>query len=392
MNQLQKNVFLTYFRTTFLLLLTFFLGAVIATGVARMLEKSKDAIADNKPDPTDFCDVFVLKNTIREGKEISPENIIVVRLPKNEVPRSAVKTYQQIDGCVAQSEIPLGTVLRDESFVSRITQNAANGFIPPGYHSVAIRIHEAAVDGPSGISAVLPGDQVDIILVQKNAEKDDEPEEFVLLEKIPVIDAFWDEIGDFQRNEKKGIVSLLLSDSQRKNLEEECHRETKIRLRICPPMETQMVGESQPQHPADSVTHDFYQTGNPPELLSQSLKDDTRPIEIVFCNNQEFMPIHHNELQIPSFRGVPSESYGDKNAKIPPVSTTEKPNSVHPPGGSPPVPRYSSFFDAASQKGHGNTLWRAVPPQSPLVFEARSGSDTRTRGIYQENGVYYSVK
>jgi len=393
MNQMQKNVFLTYFKTTFLLIITFCLGCFIATSVARLLDKSKDSEIVNKPDPTDLRSVFALKNTVHNGKEISPENIIVVQLHKNEVPRTAVKTYQQIEGRVIRSEIPQGTILLDEYFVPHITKNPNNGFIPPGFHSVAIQIHEAVIDGQSSISAVLPGDQVDVIIVQQDEDKDDVLNEFVLLEKIPVIDTVWDEIGVFRKNEQKGTVSLLLSDSQRKNLEEEYQNATKIRLRICPPVETQTVSALQPQSPVKLVTSsDFYQTGNQPELISRSLGDDTPPIEIVFRNKQELKPINHKDFQIPSFRGIPADTYADANAGISSASALDKQKSIAKPDYSPSVSRYSSFFDAAGgNKGKNGTQWRAVVPQPPLVFEARPNFDTQARGIYRDGGVYYSV-
>jgi len=363
----------------------------MASGVARMLEKSKETLAENKPNPNDFCNVFILKNPVSEGKEVLPENIIVAQHHKNEVPRNAVKTYKQIDGRATKSEISKGTVLLDEYFLPQITTSTVNGFIPPGFHSVTVQIHEVAANGQSSIDAVYPGDQVDIIIVPQNTEKGDVLDEFVLLEKIPVIDTFWNVTGDSQRIEKKGTVSLLLSDSQRKNLEEEYSSAMKIRLRVCSPAGTHTADRSQPQTPAILIgSRNFYQTGNLPPLLSQSLQNDTSPIEIVF-RNKELKSISHNELQIPSIRGIPVENYADGNVDIARVSAFEKQKPVDLPGLSPSLPRYSSFFDAADQKTNGNTQWRAVVPRSPLVFEARPNLDMQVRGIYRYGGVYYSV-
>jgi Flp pilus assembly protein CpaB len=399
---MQKKVFLTYFKTTFLLIATFFLGAVIATGVARLMDKSKTVVVNSKPNPTDFRDVFVLKNTVREGKEILPENVIVARLHKNEVPRGVVKTYQQIDGRAVRAEISQGTVLLDEYFVPQITQNAVNGFIPPGFHAVTIQVHEMAADGQSNISAVIPGDQVDVIIVQKTAEDDGKSSELVLLEKIPVIDTYWDAIGDFQSHEKKGTVSLLLSDSQRKNLEVECQDGAKIRLRVCSPAETQIANSSQPRHPESlNTTNNFYQTGNSPELLSRSINNSPSQgdIEIVFYGNTnqntghsgQELKIHHNELQIPPFHGIPVESYADKNTGVLPASAIAKPNPIAPPDLNRPAPRYLSYYDASAQKKNRATQWQTVIPRSPVVYEAQPDKETQTRGLYQENGVYYSV-
>jgi Flp pilus assembly protein CpaB len=392
MNQMQKNVFLTYFKTTFLLIATFLFGLVVATGVARTLEQSKNTVVGVKPNPVDFRDVFVLKNTVREGEEIFPENVKVARLHKNEVPRGVVKTYQQIDGRAARVEISQGTVLLDEYFVSQIPQNSVLGFIPPGFHSVTVQVHEVTVDGQNNLSAVQPGDQVDIIIVQQNTGQDDKSREFVLLENIPVIGTFWDTIGGFQSHEKRGTISLLLSDSQRKNLEEGYQDGTKIRLRICSPEGIQTVSGFQPHPPTDLMTHDFYQTGHQPELISQSLRDDASPIEIVFRNKQELKPMNHNELQIPSFRGIPVESYADKTANISPVSTMDQQKDLNSLNISPPVPRYSSFFDASSQTAHGTSPWKPAVPRSPLVFEARPNPVTQARGIYRDGGVYYSFE
>ena len=359
-----------------------------------MLDKSQDPAADNKPDPEDLCDVFVLKTPVREGMEILPENILVVQLCKSAVPRGVVKTFQQMDGRAAKSEIPRKTVLLDEYFVQHITPSPAKGFIPPGFHAVRIRIHEVATDGPSDIFAVQPGDQVDIIVVHQTLQKDDPSDEFVLLEKIPVIDTFWEEAGDIQRNEKKGTVSILLSDSQRKNLEEEYQSAMKIRLRICSPVGTQTAGKSQLHGQADLVTRNLYQSDNQPPLISQSLKEDASPIEIVFRNKQELQRINQDVLQIPSFHGIPAESYADVNAENLPVSANDKTKSVVQPDLSLSGPRYSSFFDAAGgRKGNSNpTPWRAVVPRSPLVFEARPILDTQARGVYRDGGVYYSVE
>ena len=390
MNQLQKNVFLTSIKTAFFLIATFFFGCIIATCVARMLDQSKDPASVHQPDPEDFRNVFVLKNTIRKGHVISPENVMIVQLHTGEVPYSAVKTFQQLDSRIAKSEITQGTVLLDEYFVPKITTSQPDGFIPPGFHSVAVQIQEVTTDGQNHVSAVQPGDQVDILVVQQNAEKGgDEPGEMVLLEKIPVLDTFWDAIGDFQRNEKKGTISLLLSDSQRQNLEENYQGGMKIRLRVCSPTETQTISELPPRSPGDLVIRDFYQTDNQPALISDSLTGNTSSIAIVFLNKQELKPIHQRETQISSLRGVSVGSDAVENAGISTVSGIDKQTFVDPWELKPPVPRYSSFFDASGQKG--NTQWYPVVPRSPLVFEAPTNPDTKTRGVYRNGSVYYSI-
>jgi len=407
MSLLRNNVFLTYFKATTLLIATFCLGCIVASGVARLLEKSKIPVSEDKPHPVGSRDVFVLKNTIREGREIFPEDVIVVQQHNDKVPRGAVKAYQQIEGRLAKAELPKGTLLLDEYFVARTAASGATGFIPPGFHSVPILIHEPSVAGTNSHSAVVPGDQVDVILVQKDAETGAETGEFVLLENIPVLDALWDEIGDSQKRVKKGTVSLLLSDSQRKNLQEEFHEGTKIRLRICPPHENQTVSLSQSQNPLDLAgSPDFYQTGHQPDLISQSLENLSSPsgIEIVFRGGndrhssdselagQALRPVRHNELQISTLRGIPSQGYANANLSVLQVSSFDHSKPVSQSVDSRSAPRYSSFYDTSGHYGNANTQWRVTAPRSPLVFEARPESGTQARGVYREAGAYYSVE
>ncbi|MCL2119536.1 MAG: Flp pilus assembly protein CpaB [Planctomycetaceae bacterium] len=404
MNQLQKNAFAAYFKATILLIATFCLGSIIASGVARLLEKTKEPVVVNKPDSVDSRDVFVLKNAIREGREILPEDVIVVPQNKDKVPRGAVKTYQQIEGRNVKLELPKGTLLIDEYFTTRIATSISKGFIPPGYHSVPILIQEPATVATSSHSAVLPGDQVDVIIVQKDTETGDESDEFVLLEKIPVLDALWEEIGNTPKQEKKGTVTLLLSDSQRKNLQEEYQEGTKIRLRICSPDEMQTVSQPQPQDPADLAdSRIFYQTDSQPDLISQSLSHDSlqNGIEIIFHGNdhgktfitgQALRPVDQNEPLIPAFRGIPTESYGEVNSPVAQVSAIGKSQTANTPEEIRPVPGYLSFYDASGQYGNARVQWHVTVPRSPVVYEAHPGFETQVRGVYREGSVYYSAK
>ena len=404
MNRLQNNVFLTYFKATILLIATFCLGCIVAFGVARLLEKSTVPISSHKPDPINFRDVFVLKNTIREGSEILPEDLIIVQKNNGKVPRGAVKAYQQIEGRQVKLELPKGTLLLDEYFVTKAVATNAMGFIPPGFHSVPILIHEPATDRKNNISTVLPGDQVDVIIVQKDAESGDELGEFVLLEKIPVLDALWEEIGDSQRQAKKGTISLLLSDLQRKNLHEEFQEGTKIRLRVCPPVKSQTVTQSQPQNQLDLVDpRTFYQTGHQPDLISESLENLALPneIEIVFRNSkdrvgsssglagQTLKPFNQTELQFPVFRGISA----DANSPVLQVSSIDKSKSTNSPVETRSAPRYSSFYDTSGHYGKANMQWQVVAPRSsPLVYEANPNSETQARGVYRDGGVYFSAE
>ena len=403
MSQLQKNVFRTYFKATILLVATFCLGCVIASGIARLLEKSKVPVASNQPDTANSCDVFVLKNTLREGGEVLPEDVMVVQQHNSKVPRGAVKTYQQIESRTIKAELPKGTLLLDEYFVAKTSTNNALGFIPPGYHSVPVLINEPVIVGTTKQSAVLRGDQVDIIIVQKDAETGVASGEFILLEKIPVLDTLWEDIGDSQKQEKKGTVSLLLSDSQRKNLQDECQEGTKIRLRICPPVETQIATPPQTQKPLELAdSHNFYQTGHQPDLISQRL-DSLAPqgqIEIVFHNNngplnsgsamasQVLKPVNQAELQFPVFRGTPA----DVNSPVSQVSAIEKSKMIDPPVENRAAPPYSSFYDTSEYRANSNMQWRVIAPRSPLVYEARPESETKARGVYRDAGVYHSAK
>ena len=407
MNQLRNNVFLTYFKATTLLIATFCLGCIVASGVARLLEKSKVPLAENKSEPVNSRDVFVLKNSVREGGEILPEDVIVVQQHVDKVPRGAVKAYQQIEGRTVKAVLPKGTLLLDDFFVAKTATNNMMGYIPPGFHAVPILIHEPTTVGTNNHSTVVPGDQVDVIIVQKDVDTGDESEELVLLEKIPVIDALWEEIGDSQRQEKKGTVSLLLSDSQRKNLLDEFQEGAKIRLRICPPIETQTVTQSQPQDQSDLVdSHNFYQIGNQPDLISQSLESHSTPsnIEIVFRSSNDhhgaefavagraLRPVNQNDLQFPVFRGIPVESYADGNTPVSQVSAIDKSKSSHLQEENRPVPRYSSFYDTSGHNGKTTMQWRVIVPSSPLVFDARPESDSQARGVYREDGVYYAIE
>jgi len=401
MNELRKNVFQTYFKSAIMLMAAFFLGSIIASGVARLVEKTKDAVADKKLAQVDTCDTFVLKNTIREGREILPEDVSIVPLQKEKVPRGTVKTYQQIEGRTAKVELRKGTLLLNEYFVAKTAAINARGYIPPGYHSVSIQIHEPVV-GTKNHPTVLSGDQVDVILVQKDTETGDESKEYVLLEKVPVLDAVWEEIDETQKFLKKGCVSLLLSDLQRKNLQEEFQEGTTIiRLRICPANTNQTASVRNSLESADSSV--FYQTDSQPDLISQSLSNSMPQSEIslVFLNSnvlagmnsesagQALRPINQNELKIPAFREIPAESYAEANMPVTHVSAINKSASTQQPVENRPERKYASFFDPSSQYGKANK-WVTVP-RPTVVYEARPDSQVQARGVYREGNVYYSV-
>ena len=370
-----------------------------------MLENDKNSLTNAKLDPAETCEVFVLKNTIREGNEIFPEDVLVVRQYKDAVPRGAVKTYQQIEGRSVKTQLLQGTVLRDEFFVARLANGNAKGFIPPGYHSVPVLIHEPVTDRLKNHSVVQPGDQVDVIIVKTDKETGEESSDYLLLEKIPVLDILWSDIDNSRQIENKGTVNLLLSDSQRKNLLDEFQEGTKIRLRICPQSEPQTFAGLQPQDLLDMAgSQDFYQTDYQPELISQRLQNNNSEgeIEIIFRDNSQFSedvqsphalkPVSPSELQLPVLRGIPSDSYAAKTQTVTQVSAVEKSKPFVDPVENRPIPRYLSYYDPSGQKRNGNTQWQTVVPHSPLVYEAKPGSHTQVRGVYREGKAYYTAE
>ena len=407
MNQIQKKVLLTYFKTTTLLITTFCLGCIIAAGVARLLENDKNIASNAKPVPSDDCEVrevFVLKNMVRDGNKIFPGDVLVVHRPKDMVPSGAVKTYQQIEGRSVKVELPQGTVLLDEYFVARLASSQAKGFIPPGYHSVQVHICEQVTDRLKKNSVVRPGDQVDVIIVNANEETGEKSGEHVILEKIPVIDTLWSELDESRQFDKNGSVTLLLSELQRKNLQDKFQEGMTIRLRICPQVEAKAFSELQPQDTFDMAdSHNFYQTERQPYLISQSLTSGLPEgdIEIVFRNNahqhdntptfQVLKPVTLSSSHIPVLRGILENSYANESQAVSQVSAVGKSKPIISPVENRPIPRYLSFYDPLGHKPNGTAQWQIVT-HSPVVYEARPDFQTQTRGVYREGSVYYSAE
>ena len=409
MRQLQKNVFLTYFKATILIIMTFCLGYVMATGIARMLDKKE--IAEVKVDPENYRDVFVLKNNLGKGSEVSPEDVLVVQQLKNIVPRSAVKTFQQIEGRTIKTELPKGAILTDDYFVAKIANNNPAGYIPPGYHSVTIQVYESDSDLDNSIHLVRPGDQVDILVVKNDPETGEKLDEILLLEKIPVLETVAI-AGDTSGSEKRGTVALLLDNSQKKHLQEEVSEETTIRLRICPTNETQTAEGAKTHNQQQVIGFADYSESSDhhrqPDVLSRAFSQNTNggAMTIEFRNRardmgnyetanqtvgQVLKPFQQGDLQIPTFRGISAENQVEvatlsHDARL--DNAAQNPKLVE----SRPAPRYSSFYDTTGQSGNADVQWRAVSPHPPVVFEAKPGSQTQARGVYREGGTYFSAE
>ena len=394
MTQVQKNVFFTYFKTTVLLTMTFCLGVVLATGVGKVLNKKDTAKTPIAPE--NLCDVFVLKSDVGKGCEILPEHLIVVQQLKEETPRGAVKTYQQIENRTAKTELAKGTLLLDDFFVARISQSDQSGYIPPGYHSVTVQIYESENDSENSIRSMQPGDQVDIVAVQNDPETGEKLEEILLLEKIPVLELVVTDSNDIGM-ERKGVVALLLSDSQKKQLQDEVKEEMKIRLRICPANETQTADEPRPQPLQQMVNRSNFSNG--PETLSQTLSRNGSygSITVEYKNSagQPLKPLQQNELKVQTFRDIPTESYA-KNV-VAGVSTSAHSASLDNALSnnklvqSRPAPRYSSYYDNKRIIDNTDMQWRDLSLRLPLVYEAPPGTQTQARGVYREGGVYFSA-
>ena len=394
MTQVQMNVFLTYFKTTVLLIMMFCLGVVLATGIGKVLNKKE--VAKTPIAPESLCDVFVLKSDVGKGCEILPEHFIVVRQLKEETPRGAVKTYQQIENRTAKTELAKGTLLLDELFVARVSQSNQSGYIPPGYHSVAVQIYESENDSENSIRSMQPGDQVDIVAVQNDPDTGEKLDEILLLEKIPVLEMVVTDSNDIG-TEKKGVVSLLLSDLQKKQLQDEVKEEMKIRLRICPTNETPTTDEPRPQPLQQMVNRSNF--SNEPETLSQTLlrneSYDGITVEYKNSTGQPLKPLQQNELKVQTFRDIPTESY-TKNV-VTGVSTSAHSASLDNalPNNklvqSRPAPRYSSYYDNKRIIDNADMQWRDLSPRLPLVYEAPPGTQTQARGVYREGSVYFSA-
>lgn len=404
MNQVPDKTFLPYFKAAILLIVTFCLGYVMATGIARLLDR-KD-VANDRPAPENLRDVFVLKGDVGKGREISPDDFVVVQQPKANTPRGVVKTFQQIEGRASKMELAKGTVLLDDYFVPKMSQNNVAGYIPPGYHSVTVQVYESDGDQENSIRSMRPGDQVDILAMQTDPETGEKLDEILLLERIPVLETITQENDELAGNEKKGAVALLLSNSQKKHLQDEINEDMKIRLRICPTSETQTAGESGSQSLRQMVDRSTYSGktsasyGSRSRNLSQTFNHGDITIE--FQNQktaaedyesagQVLKPLLWDELQIPAFREVPTENVMG-NTTLSQGSILDNRLATTKLVQDRPAPRYSSFYDSTGQNGNTDMQWHVLSPRPPVVYEAKPGSQSQARGVYREGGVYISAE
>jgi Flp pilus assembly protein CpaB len=402
MSQSRKNLFLTRTKSVIFIFVAFVLGFAIATGVGKVLRKVEPtAVAD--ADTTEFRSVFVLKKDIRAGQAVAPEDFIVSQYSKDKVPKGSVKTFQQIEGRNAKLEISKGSVLIDDYFVSRTVKSTTAGFVPPGYHSVPVRVYEPLLNESDTAYTMSSNDRVDVIIVQTDEETGETSGEFVLFEKILVLNAKWENEED--STEKKGEVDLLLSDLQKKDLQAELSGNITVRLRICPPDSAQAVGGSSQK----DQQHSGYVSGlgNQPTSLAQSLPADAQ-ITVVFGdkfrNTNEAETVTQASGQVPKaigsqdlrsvmLRDIPQESYTQEyspNLLKPTLDNLSPAPTLS--SGRPVQKKYKSFYDSDDDQGTPDMQWQPVP-HPPVIFEApNQAPPAQVRGVYRGHEGYISVQ
>ena len=405
MNIRQKKVYYLYFKSVLMLIVTMGLGMLVATALGKVLLK-KEVVAETPVDPASLQEVYVLKQKHAQGQEIVADDVIIDHFVKNKVPRGSVRSFSQIMNRPLKKEVAAGTILLEDDFAIKIDRDKIKGFVPSGHQLVAIQIQESADEKNKNI---VPGDHVDVLLVQETDGKD-AVSETVLFEKIPVMDAIWENVAD-RENRVKGTISLLLSDEQKEDILKESGEKAKLRLRVCPPVnppnENPMVNPLENNFVQDSADTKIVASAQPkesvpeqqPAVLSTMLPNSTGEIYTVFhgeklANSKLAQNKNSNIKPTPA---VPGAKYGEATQMTQLAYPQQADNGLSKgmlTGGTAEAnapyqlddrtaPRYSSFYGE-----NRPSQWHETVPRRPLVYNAPTPDSSQQHGIYRSNGVY----
>jgi len=360
------------------------LGMIVATALGKVLMK-KEVAAETPVDPASLQEVYILKQKCLQGREIDADDVIIDHLGKNKVPRGSIKSFSQMMNRPLIREVAAGTILMENDFAMKTNHDKIKGFVPAGHQLVAVQVQESAGEKNKNI---VPGDHVDVLLIRETDEKD-AARETVLFEKIPVMDAIWDNTTDGE-NCVKGTISLMLSDEQKEDMLRESAEKAKLRLRVCPPInlpdESPMVNPLQKNfvqnHNNGNImgsTQSKSVTEQQPAVLSTMLPNPTGEIYTVFHGEKTGNSrLAQSDTKLTP--AVPDAKFGGTT----PMAQLADTNSSYQLDVRT-APRYPTFY------GENQSQWREITPQRPLVYEVPAGSivpSPQQRGIYRSNGVY----
>ena len=116
--------------------------------------------------------VVAAAGAVSFGQKLEAKNLTVIRMPANAVPQGAYTSIQQVIGLDGGAPVTLTALVNHEPILpTKVSGGGAKpsvaATIAPGMRAYTIKVNEVAGGG----GHVLPGDRVDVLLVQEVADK-----------------------------------------------------------------------------------------------------------------------------------------------------------------------------------------------------------------------------
>lgn len=339
-----------------LLAIAMFCGVVVAKCTAVILEVTPATVqADSES--ASMVTVLSVNDDVPAGKRIPIENIVVYRIPEENLPYDAVTSFFDVSNGVLKKKLTKGDVLFHHQF-SQIADSQKEVFVPPGHRIVTVQVHGDSKKDFQEFQKIQSGDRVDIQLVKKESRHSKIKESVVtILENIAILDTETEFSLDIDQRRARNKVSLLLNEEQTA-LVHDSQEAGKLRLFVRPVRQT--LQAEQNESPTAPVSHDFeqFEEGVSFVAIAEETREigmaepERKPITLV---NMSFEPIRE-PLQVSQevVAAPATDSYAEQYT---PTITIE--SSTQTPAQSRPVPnrakKYSSFYDS------GQSGWSANP-------------------------------
>jgi pilus assembly protein CpaB len=218
-------------KSLILLILALGCGVVASIGITQVMANRSAGPAVPK---LETAPVFVIKEDIPLGNQLTAEVLKLEQWPKDKVPEGALGKLEDVEGRRPRTKLFAGEPVLDVKLLSKgESAGGAAPQIPVGYRSVPVRVDEVS----GGAAMILPGDRVDVLVYAKQGNGISQTLTKTILQDVKVfaVDAQWtlesDEGGKAIRAK---TISMLLTPEQTERVML-AHELGKIRLALRSP-------------------------------------------------------------------------------------------------------------------------------------------------------------
>ncbi|MDR1383804.1 MAG: SAF domain-containing protein [Planctomycetaceae bacterium] len=392
MSRLRKKVFFFYCKTLLLLVGAFVAGMVIAKTTASVWDKKEFYL--EQPIDVALQEVFILKQDISKGKELSPSDFVVVKQPEKNVPQGAICLFEQISGRILNQAIKKGAILVEGYFVPISNESEISEYIPLGYQSVPIHISRSDIENNSEIQHIFQGDKVDIIAISPAKDGENTQNEKTVFENISVLKTNWAN-KDISLLSEKASLSLLLSNEQKQDLIRLTDNDIKIRIRICPILKSvhnEIVSSFESEIPQPVVASSVNSVATAPQSAFSRYDARESGISFSFKKNDDVKKASPNSID--TTRTIPESLNKPKSLDNKPAMDNQSPSQT-----LASSAKYISFYDTINNS-YAPSQWQVVNPRQPIVYEGQqektqlssSNPSLKPRGVYYQQGQYITVE